>query len=466
MADAVAVRERLLARMDGEICRHAWGDRDAAELLETLCTDIGPRPAGGEGMRRARVLLAARLARLGAAGIREEPVAVRHWRPGEAVVELRAPRVQPFLCGQYLFTVPIDAELPLLDAGGGSPDEIARVATILPGHAVLMDGHIVSGRKYVAIRQRIDWACRAGAAAVITRSTPATGLPALDVAGMADEAPVACFSVSREGGAEMAAAARAGGARVYLRATGRSEAASCANLLADLGPEPLPREMLILGAHLDSYWNAPGAGDNLTGVVTMLEVARVLAPFRRHFRRVLRLVAYTAEEIGCLGSRAYVDAHRAELARVPLVMNMDTLFPSTARGLAVMWSPEMRDYCDGAFRQAGRQVDVRDLFCMSSDYFPFMLAGLPAMRPADWEDALPIEWHSAADDLGHIRVDWVQHNAMVHAQLLARLLTDPRPLPARRLAGAEVAERLAAEEIDEWMRAQGYPWPPANWEEA
>jgi len=439
-------RQILLQQMDAEICLHAWHDPVAQRLLETLCLEIGPRPSGSPGMRRALSYLAEHLASLGAAGIHEEPVSVRSWEPGEPRVELRAPYRRSFTCGQYIFTSPIDATLPL----------VAREAANLRGAAVLMDGHTVSGSRYVAVRQRLEQVRQAGAAAILLRSTPPTGKPALDVAGMDGDFPLACFGVSREDGEELAAVAGKG--QVYLYANGASAPAQCANLVADLGPDEYT-ETLILGAHLDSYWNAPGAGDNLTGVVTMLEVARLLAPFRAAFRRRLHLVAFTGEELGCLGSRAYVAAHREELARIPCMLNMDTLFPATARGMAVVWRPELRDYIEAAFREAHRQVDVRNLFCMSSDYFPFMLAGLPVARPADWENSLPMWWHSELDDLRHIRADWVQHNAMVYTQLLGRMLTDPSPLPVRHLSIEEVQARLEAEDIGEWMVAQGFDWP-------
>ena len=452
-------RSAFTCRMDDEICRQAWHDPLPGQILRTLCEEIGPRPAGGVGMRQARVLLADELTKISAAAIHEEPVPVRSWQPGATRLELQSSPPVSFACGQYLFSAPIDATLPLVDIGNGNPEDIERLSASIPGAAVLMAGHAVSGRKYVAIRQRIEWVRRAGAAAIITRSSPHTGLPALDVADLTGHTQIPCFSVSRESGEALAAAAATGTAQVYLYADGSSAPAECANLIADLGPDQLPGETILLGAHLDSYWNAPGASDNLTGIVTMLEVARLLAPFRQSFQRTFRLVAFTAEEIGCLGSRAYAERHGDDLQQTTLMMNMDTLFPATTRGMAVMWSPEMRDYIAGAFADADRQVDVRNLFCTSSDYFPFMLAGIPAARPADWENSLPIWWHSEIDDLAHIRTDWIQHNAMIYAQLLGRLLTDPQPLPARRLSHDEVRARLEQEDIGEWMLAQGYNWP-------
>lgn len=442
--------------MDNEIALRAASDRNAADLMRVLCEKIGPRPSGESAIRQARALLAGRLEALGAVDIHEEPVAVRTWQPGEPLLELQMPYRQAFPSGQYLYSSPIDAVLPLYDLGCAAPAEIMRRADEFTGKAVLMEGHGAAVGKYVSVRQRIDCACRAGAQAIVTRSTAPTGLPALDIASMNDEAPVACLSVSRDSGISLSEAVEMGQATVCLRANGITAPGMCANLVADLGPDELPDEIVILGAHLDSYWNAPGAADNLTGIVTMLEVARLLAPFRKAFRRTLRLVAFTAEEIGNLGSRAYVANNPQAIARTVLMFNMDVLFTATAHGMGVMWSPEMRDYCMRAFDDTGSRVDVRNLFCMASDYFPFMLAGTPAARPANWDDSFPNTWHSATDDLAHIRPEWVRQNARTYAPLIARLLTDPAPLPCRHLSPAEVQVKLAEEEIGEWLHAQGY----------
>jgi hypothetical protein len=68
-------------------------------------------------------------------------------------------------------------------------------------------------------------------------------------------------------------------------------------------------EVLVVGAHHDTIRDSPGADDNTASVAAMLELGRVLAPYR--FERTIMLVAFDMEEIQCFGSRALV----AELAR-------------------------------------------------------------------------------------------------------------------------------------------------------
>ena len=185
----------------------------------------------------------------------------------------------------------------------------------------------------------------------------------------------------------------------------------------------------------------------------MLEISRALAPFRTTFRRTLRLIAFTGEEYGLIGSKAYVKQHARELDSIRFVLNLDGLFPQTAQGMAVMWAPAMRDYIEKAFRETQCDVDVQNMFCMSSDYVPFMLAGIVTARQADLQDSFPPWSHTRHDTPDKIPPDWIRLNAMTYAQLLARILTDPRPLPTKRLSPEEVRTLVEKEDAREALEA-------------
>jgi len=98
------------------------------------------------------------------------------------------------------------------------------------------------------------------------------------------------------------------------------------NVVAEIRGVEKPDEVVILCAHLDS-WNGPGskgAQDNGTGVSAVLEAARILAKSGAKPKRTIRFILWTGEEQGLLGSRAYVEAHRAEMAKVSAVLNEDS----------------------------------------------------------------------------------------------------------------------------------------------
>jgi aminopeptidase YwaD len=222
--------------------------------------------------------------------------------------------------------------------------------------------------------------------------------------------------------------------------------------VAEFGPEDA-EEIIVCGAHLDTLPLAPGAFDNLTGVVVMTEIGRALSRYQRHFRRRLRLIAYTAEEFGMQGSVAYVRAHACELERVRFVLNMDSLFWSNAEGVAVLWAPEMRQYIDDTLSGLEPKVTVRNHFAMSSDYLPWVLQGVAAALPIDYNDSFPVWSHTGEDTEDKIPTEWVRMNARVYARLLLRLVIDPGPLPSRRKSREEVVAQVEREGVSvslEW----------------
>jgi hypothetical protein len=91
-----------------------------------------------------------------------------------------------------------------------------------------------------------------------------------------------------------------------------------------------PDEIYVLGAHYDSINDdgpglpAPGADDNGTGVAGLLEIARIIAQSELRFEATIQLVAFTSEELGRLGSKAFVDEAIADgrTPRYGLVMDV------------------------------------------------------------------------------------------------------------------------------------------------
>ena len=84
-----------------------------------------------------------------------------------------------------------------------------------------------------------------------------------------------------------------------------------ANILADLpGTDSrLKDEVVMLGAHFDSWNYGTGATDNAAGSAVMMEAMRILKASGAKLRRTVRIGLWTGEEQGLLGSRAYVTKH-------------------------------------------------------------------------------------------------------------------------------------------------------------
>ncbi|MBV8857646.1 MAG: M20/M25/M40 family metallo-hydrolase [Acidobacteria bacterium] len=81
------------------------------------------------------------------------------------------------------------------------------------------------------------------------------------------------------------------------------------NTVAEIPGTDLKDEVVMLGAHLDSWHTATGATDNGAGVSIMMEAVRILKALNLQPRRTVRIALWSGEEQGLLGSRAYVNEH-------------------------------------------------------------------------------------------------------------------------------------------------------------
>jgi hypothetical protein len=114
------------------------------------------------------------------------------------------------------------------------------------------------------------------------------------------------------------------------------------NTIAEIPGTDKKAEVVVVGAHLDSWHAGTGATDNASGSAVVMEAVRILKALDLKPRRTIRVALWSGEEQGLLGSRAYVKEHLAsrpdpkpEEADVPSFMRREagplTLKPGHAR---------------------------------------------------------------------------------------------------------------------------------------
>ena len=119
---------------------------------------------------------------------------------------------------------------------------------------------------------------------------------------------------------------------VEVRARFHQETLNATNVVAEIPGHRKRDELVIVGAHLDDVAYATGATDNAAGCAVMLEVMRILQALDLEMDRTIRMVLWSGEEQGLLGSKAYVDEHfgdpaektvKPEQAKVSAYFNLD-----------------------------------------------------------------------------------------------------------------------------------------------
>lgn len=182
------------------------------------------------------------------------------------------------------------------------------------------------------------------------------------------------------------------------------------NLLAEIPGTDKSEEVVIAGAHLDSWHGATGATDNASGVAVLLETARILAQSNVRPRRTIRFAFWDAEELGLAGSRAYVEKHAAELPRTSCYFNLD-YGTGRIRGIYLQGRTELAPTISQWLQAVtGEMLVASPRSALGSDQASFERAGVPGFTfiqdPLNYESrthhtTMDVPDYAATEDLTH-----------------------------------------------------------------
>ena len=343
----------------------------------SLCRDIGERRAGGEGERRATAFIARQFAATGLSVVCEPvpcrsliesraSVAVRvggKWRSAEALPLVNSVSTP----GQG----PVEGEIAWFE----SPENLHRLRPgSMRGKIMVMFGQppgttegyrkLLASRPSAILtvddRQPFGWPIRN---ALLPQWVQRFGA-----------LPVACIAFQTAWQWRLQNPTRA---RVALVA--RHRAALSANVVATLTGTSPDEPAILFGAHHDTPPGLVGADDNASGVVSLLELARILAAVPNR-RRTFIFASFGTEEQLSVGSAEYVRRHRKELGRIGLMVNFDSIasplghnriFHSGQARLGAFFQAEMR--------RGGYDAELDGAINPFSDHFPFTAFGIPGV---------------------------------------------------------------------------------------
>ena len=212
------------------------------------------------------------------------------------------------------------------------------------------------------------------------------------------------------------------------------------NVIGEIpGADPaLKDEVIMMGAHLDSWHTATGATDNADGVVAVLEAIRILKTTGLAPKRTIRVALWGAEEEGLLGSAAYVQKHLAGDANKAARDKLATYFNiDPGNGPIYGWFmenneavPPIFDAWMEPFRDLGFRRNVRPGIG-STDHLSFIRAGMLGFNPVqDYANYDVREHHTNVDTAERVVIDDLKQNAIVLASVLYHAANRPQRLPA------------------------------------
>lgn len=300
----------------------------AYEITESLTVEVGPRLAGTPQEARARDWAVQTLEELGFANVRVEDFELDLWTRGRSIYE------------EVAISAPYPQELYAISLGGAAATPeggleadivyfdsydsfLASDASedALDGKLVFINDRMVASRTgegygWANRKRRDGWVLAEdrGAVGLLIRSVGTstnrfahTGMMSFPD-GRQPEIPVLAVSAPDADQIERLNE-RGETVRISMRtyAGWRGQSMS-GNVIAEIVGSEAPEEVIIIGAHLDSWDTATGALDDGAGVGIVTAAAKLIADSGHQPRRTIRVVLFGAEEVGLVGARAYARA--------------------------------------------------------------------------------------------------------------------------------------------------------------
>jgi hypothetical protein len=306
--DPTVLRLMTAARTDGT----------AFARLSELCDEIGARPAGSVQLERAVTWAADTFRADGIPTVTTEPVPVDHWVRGEEKLTMLSPveeELSVLGLGNSVGTEGIEAPVVVVH-------DFDQLGPQVAGKIVLFNRPMEEGtpahmRYGTAVEYRGKGPSRAakyGAVATLVRSVTTRSLYSPHTGGTwyepgVPQIPAAAITVED---AERIDRLAARGREVRLRlemGAKLEEGKTSHNVLAEIPGSEEPHEIVLIGAHLDSWDVGTGAQDDGAGVIHVIEAMRQIRKLGVPPRHTIRAVLFTNEERGLSGGKAYAEAH-------------------------------------------------------------------------------------------------------------------------------------------------------------
>ncbi|MDQ7054149.1 MAG: M20/M25/M40 family metallo-hydrolase [candidate division KSB1 bacterium] len=308
-------------------------DTPLEEDLQELTDQFGGRPTGSEANLKAVEWGVQKFQDIGVKVWKEPFEMPALWLEESSELRIHGdvsftPRVvaMPFSVG----TPPKGLTAPLVDGGFGTEDDFARLGEKARGAFVLVETHELRNlddlfREYgeaVEIEKR---AFAAGVKGLIYMASRPRNLLYRHNASLGPDNKHPLLVMEREGAKRALRLLRAG---KQLQATAiirvkRGGPYTSYNVVAEIKGREKPEEIVIVGAHLDSWDLGTGALDDGCNVAMLIDIARQIKKLGLQPRRTIRFALWNGEEQGIIGSWKYTEQHEKELDNYVMAASFD-----------------------------------------------------------------------------------------------------------------------------------------------
>jgi carboxypeptidase Q len=453
------------AQAAAKITPIVMGESPLEDNLRRLTDDIGGRVTGSPEMAKAVDWAIAAFRAGGVEAHTEEYTLPHTWSEGATQLEVLGAATFPVSLvsvGLSPATPSGGIEAPLVFIGDGSEADFARAGGAVKGAILLVRTEVSHTwadlfREYEIPPPIIERAVKAGAAAILwtgERERKLLYRHTNSSDGRLEALPQAILA--REDGLRLERTAEAYPGKVRLRLSMPNKISGLVeqeNVVGEIRGYEKPDEIVVLGAHLDSWELGTGALDNGCNAAMVIEAARAIKASGLLPRRTIRFILFSGEEEGLLGSWGYVRAHRAELDKYRGVVIFDA-----GIGRVTGYSLGGRHDIEAAVQEilkpfAGWGVDNQTLDAPSgTDNVDFLLEGVPTLVANQEVGNYLLNYHAASDTFDKVDIRELKLNTVLAAVTAWGIADRPEPI-GKRQSRAEIGALLKETGLDKELQA-------------
>jgi len=467
-AGCSATETSSCAEAAAKILPIVMGSSPMEENLRRLTDEIGGRVTGSPEMAKAVEWGVGAFRAAGVEVHTEKYTLAVTWSEGDTRLELLGAVKFPVRLKAEGWSPPTPAggiEANVVDVGYGNEDDFAKAGGLVKGAILLVHSDIGSTwadlfNEYLRPPTIIEHAVKEGARAILwmgARERLLLYRHTNSLAGKIDKIPQAV--VAREDAMRLARTVAAYPGKVRARFDMPNKVGGAIeqeNVVGEIRGYEKPDEVVILGAHLDSWGLGTGALDNGCNAALVIEAARAIKATGLLPRRTIRFVLFSGEEQGTVGSFEYVKAHRAELDKIRAMITYDA-----GIGRVTGYSLGGRRDIETGVREVLKPLEAwganNHTFDASfgTDNFDFMLEGVPTLV-ANQEEAnyLP-NYHAASDTLDKVDMRELKLHTVLAALTAWGIADRAEPL-GKRLSRGELDVLVKETGLDQQLKLLGY----------
>lgn len=439
-------------------------DSPLQENLRVLTDEIGGRVPGTPQMTAAEQWAVERFKQAGADSVHLEEFTIpQSWAEGATEVKIVAP-VEFTVHATSIAWTPALAKTRarVVSVGMGSPEEFAKAGDIA-GAIVLVNTNVLQKwddlfHEYFNAPPVIERAIAGKALAVAFTATREHDILYRHIDTMTGElAKIPEVLLAREDALRIQRLV-ASGKKVEMSLALPNKVGgqiTAHNVVADLKGAELPNEVVILGAHLDSWNLGTGALDNGCNAAMTIDALRAIKAAGVKPRRTLRFILFSGEEQGILGSWAYVRQHHDELDNVAGEVVVDS-----GVGQFTGWATQGHKEVEAPLKALvapfaqWNATEINEEAELGTDNYDFMMEGVPTILPVQPEFNYLPNYHAVSDTFDKVDFDQLRKNEAMSAEMIVELANAPERI-GRRYHRKEIEASFADTHFDEQMKGFG-----------